>query len=160
MAENYWMLPEEQRAWSTMTGLLTRLPAALDAQLGQAAGLTLFEYTALSALARAKHRTLRMSVLAQRTHGSLSRLSHVMRRLETQGLVRREPAEDDRRVTKVVLTSAGLQRVRAATPVHDRQVRHLFAGADPGDLNGFSHLGEHVLRRLAPPSAAGNDGRA
>src|SRR5690606_17844984 len=79
VADTDTLLPEEQHTWSTITGLLTTLPAVLDAALGRAANLTYFEYTALAALAAAEGRTLSMSTLAHRTHGSLSRVSHVIR---------------------------------------------------------------------------------
>lgn len=159
MADTDTLLPEEQHAWSTITGLLTTLPAVLDAALGRAANLTYFEYTALAALAAAEGRTLSMSTLAHRTHGSLSRVSHVIRRLEAQGLVRRETSLTDRRVTEAVLTPTGLDRVRVAAPVHDRHVRQLLEGLDVSDLTVLDRLGGHVLQRLAPARPEGRDAR-
>lgn len=62
--------------------LMMRLPALLDAQLQRDADLTHFEYGVMSSLSTAPDRTLRMSALADFTSASLSRLSHVVSRLE------------------------------------------------------------------------------
>lgn len=149
------LLPAERRAWRALSGVLTRLPSVLDAQLAKDAGLTLFEYTALAELSAAQPRRLPMSVLAERAHGSLSRTSHVMRRLESQGLVRRQPHGQDRRVTEVVLLPEGARRVRRATPGHTDRVRALLVeGVEPADLAAFTLVGEHVLDRLTGASAS------
>ena len=85
-----WLSDEQQAAWRPFVGLLLRLPAALDAQLQKDAGITQFDYLVLSGLSEAPNRTLRMSELAARANSSLSRLSHVVSRLEAKGWVRRE----------------------------------------------------------------------
>src|SRR5690606_35320721 len=90
-----WLTPEEQRAWVALTGMLIKLPTALDAAMAKEAGLTFFEYMVLAMLAEEDDGTLRMSTLAERTNGSLSRLSHVVRRLEKQDLVERVGAPED-----------------------------------------------------------------
>jgi hypothetical protein len=85
-----WLTDDERDAWMPLIGVLIKLPAALDAQLQRDSGLSHFEYMVLSRLSEAPERTLRMSDLAVLANGSLSRLSHVVTRLERRGWVRRE----------------------------------------------------------------------
>ncbi|WP_236573051.1 hypothetical protein [Streptomyces sp. GS7] len=80
--EPRWLSASELDAWKAFSAMLIKLPAALDAQLRSDAGLNQFEYLVLAALSDAPERTLRMSELAVLANGSLSRLSHVVKRLE------------------------------------------------------------------------------
>ena len=50
-----------------------------------------------------------MSLLADLVNASLSRLSHLVTRLESRGLVRREPDPEDGRFTNAILTDKGYQ---------------------------------------------------
>ena len=118
-----WLSDEQQAAWRPFVALLLRLPAALDAQLQKDAGITQFDYLVLSGLSEAPGRTLRMSELAATANSSLSRLSHVVSRLEAKGWVRREPCPGDGRFINAVLTDEGLQKVVATAPGHVAAVR-------------------------------------
>ena len=89
MTEPRWLSKQEQGAWRTFAGMLLKLPAALDAQLQRDAGITHFEYLVLAGLSQAPDHALRMSSLACLVNGSLSRLSHVISRLERRGWVER-----------------------------------------------------------------------
>ncbi len=102
-----WLSPDELRAWLPVGGLLLKLPAALDAQMQRDSGLSHFEYLVLANLSEAPDRTRRMSELAALANGSLSRLSHVVKRLEARGWVERKACPTDGRYTNAVLTAAG-----------------------------------------------------
>ncbi len=118
-----WLDDDEQRAWRALVSLLLRLPAALERQLQQDADLTHFEYFVLALLSEAEARTLRLSHLAAQVDASLSRLSHVITRLERRGLVRRAPCPEERRATNASLTDEGLALVVATAPGHVAEVR-------------------------------------
>jgi DNA-binding MarR family transcriptional regulator len=120
-----WLSDEQQVAWRSFVAVLERLPAALDAELQKDARITQFDYLVLSGLSEAPDRTLRMSELAARASGSLSRLSHVVSRLEAKGWVRREPCAGDGRFINAVLTEEGWQKVVATAPGHVAAVREL-----------------------------------
>ena len=120
-----WLTDEQQAAWRPFIALLLRLPAALDAQLQRDAGITNFDYLVLSGLSESPSRTLRMSELAAIANSSLSRLSHVVSRLEARGWVRREPCPGDGRFINAVLTDEGWQKVLATAPGHVAAVREL-----------------------------------
>lgn len=120
-----WLSDEQQAAWRHFIALLIRFPAALDAELQKDAGITQFDYLVLSGLSEAPNRTLRMSELAATASSSLSRLSHVVSRLEAKGWVRRVPCPGDGRFINAVLTEEGWQKVVATAPGHVTAVREL-----------------------------------
>jgi DNA-binding MarR family transcriptional regulator len=124
-----WLSPDEQANWRQLVALLFRLPGALDAQLQRDAGISNFEYMVLSQLSEAEKHTLRMSDLASMASGSLSRLSHVVSRLEKRGWVRRESCPGDGRFVNAVLTDEGMAKVIATAPGHVEAVRRFVVDA-------------------------------
>jgi len=120
-----WLTEDEQQTWIALAGALIKVPAALDSQLQRDAGLSYFEYLVLSWLSMAPERTARMSELADLVNSSLSRLSHVARRLERQGWLSRRPDPTDGRYTLATLSEDGWAKVRAAAPGHVETVRRI-----------------------------------
>lgn len=141
-----WLSDEEQRAWRPFVALLIKLPATLDAQLQKDAGLSHFDYLVLSSLSQAPDRTLRMSELAALASGSLSRLSHVVSRLESRGWVRRQACGGDGRFINAVLTEEGWRKVVATAPGHVAAVRSLLVDTlTPEQLRALGAISEQVL---------------
>ena len=137
-----WLDDEEQEAWRQLAAVITRLPAALAAQLQRDADLTHFGYWVLAMLSEAPSGSLRMSELAARANSSLSRMSHGVGRLEKQGWVRRERSPDDGRGSVAVLTPAGRAKVEEAAPGHVAEVRRLvFDGLDAEGVRRLAELG-------------------
>src|SRR5919112_6365661 len=118
MDEPRWLTDEQQQAWRRFVTVLLKVPAALEAQLQRDAGLTHMGYLVLSTLSERDDRRLAMSKLAKQATASLSRLSHVVARLEDQGWVRRERDPEDGRVQIAVLTETGWDKVVASAPGH------------------------------------------
>src|SRR3984957_5541105 len=147
MDDMEWLSDEQQAAWRPFVALLLRLPAALDAQLQKEAGITQFDYLVLSALSEADDRALRMSELAATANSSMSRLSHVVSRLETRGWVRREPCPGDGRFINAVLTHEGGQKVLATAPRAVSAVRELLV--DTLTSEEFTQLGALSEKILA-----------
>jgi DNA-binding MarR family transcriptional regulator len=149
--EPRWLDADERAAWLTLAGVVTLLPAALDAQLQRDAGLSHFEYMVLAMLSERPTRTARMSELAALANGSLSRLSHVARRLEDQGLITRHACAEDRRATNAVLTDAGYAKVVDTAPGHVETVRKLvFDALEPAHREQLRTIGERILDRINP----------
>lgn len=123
--EPRWLDEDQQRTWRRFGALMQLLPVALEAPLQREADLSYFSYLVLAMLSEAPERTRRMSELAALSNASLSRLSHVVSRLERAGWVRRAPDREDRRVTAATLTEDGYRKVVAAAPVHVASVREL-----------------------------------
>ena len=101
-----WLAPDQLASWLSVVRLITRLPWAIDSQLHRDADLSMIEYMTMAMLGDAPQWTLRMSELAERTSVSLSRLSHLVTRLENRGYVRREADPADGRFTNAILLPA------------------------------------------------------
>ena len=141
-----WLTDEQQAAWRPVAALLFRLPALLEAELQKDAGIGHFEYMVLSGLSEAPGRTLRMSELAAMASGSLSRLSHVVARLEAKGWVRRESCPGDGRFINAVLTDAGWDKIVATAPGHVAAVQRLLIDTlTPEELRSLGAISTQVL---------------
>ena len=123
--EPRWLDTEEQETWFALTGMLSWLPDALDAQLQRDAGISHFEYQVMAMLSMAPQRTRRMSEVAALANGSLTRLSRTVDRLDKRGWVIRRPDPEDGRATLAVLTDAGWNKVVTTAPGHVAEVRRL-----------------------------------
>jgi DNA-binding MarR family transcriptional regulator len=146
-----WLEPEQLRSWMTLAALMIRLPGALDYQLQRDSGLTHFEYTVLAGLSESPGRSLRMSNLAGFANGSLSRLSHVVKRLERRGLVERRPSEEDRRITVATITEAGFAQLVEAAPGHVATVRkYVIDALSPEQLQQLKVIGDQILEKVDP----------
>lgn len=120
-----WLDDDQQQAWRHVVGLFMTLPSAIDSDLQRNAGMTLYEYLVLASLSEAPDGMLQMSDLAQRANSTLSRLSHLISRLEKRGWVVKRPCENDRRASTVVLTAAGKKKIRGAALGHAQLVQQL-----------------------------------
>ncbi|GIE31120.1 MarR family transcriptional regulator [Actinoplanes italicus] len=146
-----WLSPEQLSAWVRFIGVVELLPGALDSQLRRDAQLTHFDYYVLSQLSEAPGHTLRMTALADRTAATLARLSHVVQRLETRGLLERFPCPEDRRATNARLTADGLQKVRDSAPGHVATVREYVIDAlTPEQVTQLGAISDAILARLDP----------
>lgn len=119
-----WLDPVEQRAWQAIVALMTRIPGALDTRLQRESGLTHFEFRVLSVLSEEPGHRLQLSDLAHKANASLSRLSHVVSKLERLGWARRDTTAG-RRGVHAVLTDAGFEKVIEAAPGYVDAVRRL-----------------------------------
>lgn len=144
MDEPRWLTDEQQQVWRRLIEVLVRVPAGLEAQLQRDADLTHMGYIVLSSLSEQAGRRLAMSQLAKAANASLSRLSHVVARLEGQGWVRRERNPEDGRVQIAVLTEEGYQKVVKTAPGHAEAVQQLV----------FDRLTSTQVRQLAKVAEA------
>ncbi len=144
-----WLSPVEERAWRSIVALMTRLPGALDTELQRESGVTHFEYWVLTLLSEAPERRLQMSELAHRANSSLSRLSHVVSKLERMGWARRS-STSGRRGVQAVLSEAGHRKVVEAAPGYLDMIRRLvFDGLDTDQTTTLAELGEALNTQLA-----------
>lgn len=144
-----WLDDEQQAAWRAFNGAMVRLRWALECELQRDAGLSFLEYHALARLSEMPEHTMRMSELAEVTDSSLSRLSHLIKRLEARQLVRRETDPDDGRYTNAILTPEGLELLVASAPAHVAKVRELVIDAlTPAQLRQLRTASERILERV------------
>lgn len=155
--EPRWLTQDELGAWLANSAIMISLPAALDARMQRESQLTFFEYMVLSVLSEEPERTMQMSALATRTAASLSRLSHVVGRLEKRGLLTRSRIPGAGRRTNTTLTEVGNDVVVAAAPGHVAAVReYLIDELEPRDLKALQRIGtavESAINRARATSA-------
>jgi DNA-binding MarR family transcriptional regulator len=144
-----WLDEEEMTTWLAFVRVVMRLPNALDGQVRSDADLSYFEYSVLVVLEHTEDQTMRMSDLAFLCNGSLSRLSHVARRLESHGLIRRFACPSDGRSTLAALTDAGRERLAQAAPGHVKLVRALvFDELTREEMRQLGELSQRILNRI------------
>jgi DNA-binding MarR family transcriptional regulator len=128
----------------------------LDAQLRRHHALAVTEFDVLITLFNAPGRRLRMSELAERVLLSPAGVTHLVTRLERDGLVRREVDPEDRRKWFTVLTEGGDQALRAARPTHNDVLRRtLLAATSQSDRRVLRRVWQR-LSALTPNPSSGN----
>ena len=144
-----WLTAAELDSWLSVVRMLTWLPWSIDQQLQRDSRLRMVEYQVLAMLSTSPERTMRMSSLAEVTNASLSRLSHLVKRLEARGLVRREPDPTDGRFTKAILTEKGFRAIAEAAPGHVSHVRSLvIAVLSPEQLRRLGRHADRIVSRI------------
>ena len=130
------------RAFLTAYGRVTR---RINRDLAEAGLPDLGWYDVLWALYEAPDRRLRMRELADRVVISRTGLVRLVDRIETAGLVRREPVPGDRRGAYVAITDDGAALLRRMWPVYRRGVAEHFAA----HLDARAGLIRRVLEGVA-----------
>ena len=130
---------EEEAVMRALGRMMLRLPRALNADLEQGQRMSASEYSVLRHLSESENRQMRMSELAQACDMSLSGMTRLAAKLESQGYVERVKCAEDARGWNAVLTERGLARLREAWPTHLASVRR----------HVFDHLGDLDLEALA-----------
>ncbi|MCU4185453.1 MarR family winged helix-turn-helix transcriptional regulator [Acidiferrimicrobium sp. IK] len=162
MSDTRWLDDEEALAWRNWLVLSARVRAAVGRDLARDHAMSEPEYAVLVNLSEAPEHRLRMSELAARLDWSRSRLSHLLGRMETRGLVTRVDCPEDGRSSFAALTDLGLEEIRLAAPSHVASVRRHFVDLLPRDeLVRLGSLATAMLERLeaaagpCPGTAAG-----
>ena len=116
-------------AWRAVLGAHTSVVAHAEAALAAAELPPLAWYDVLWALRRAPARRIRMAELAASLTISRGGLTKLADRLESAGLIRREPADNDGRGLYAVLTADGNTLLRRMWPAYSRALRETFVSA-------------------------------
>ena len=144
-----WLSDAEVGSWLSVVRMMTWLPWSIDQQLRRDSNLGMVEYQVMARLSQSPGRTLRMSALADLANASLSRLSHLVKRLEERGLVRREADPADGRFTNAILTGEGLRVLAAAAPGHVAHVRSLVIDVlSPEQLRRMGLAADRIMARI------------
>lgn len=155
----YPLTPAQQRAWLTYMRVHHRLEYEMNRQLQADSGLSLGDYTVMTALSQAPGRRLQLSALAGVIGWERSRLSHHLLRMADRDLVQRTASESDGRGTDAVLTATGWTTLEAAAVTHAAWVqRAFFAALDAGQEAALADaLGAVYDNLLREGSLPGHD---
>ena len=118
-----YLTDAEFHVWHGCLQFTNAAMRALDEALSAAHGISVKEFDVLITLFNAPDGKLRMTELAERVVPTPSGVTHLVTRLERDGLVRRTVDEHDRRSFFAELTRAGRRRLREARPTHNDVIR-------------------------------------
>ncbi|MFD3459846.1 MarR family winged helix-turn-helix transcriptional regulator [Nocardia fluminea] len=137
---------DEVDAWNSLAGVVALMAPELETRLRRKCGLNHIQYRVLELLYARPGRRQRMILLAEATDASISRMSHVVAKLERAGLVTR--SNDSGRY--VELTDAGLDAYTHAVPHYIIAVRQLFldAWSTPELRRQFAAMTADLARHL------------
>ncbi len=146
-----WLTPCQIEDWKALMAVTLALPAALDRQLKRDSCLNGFEYHVLAALSESPGRALPMSVLATLANGSMSRLSHVVGRLEAAGWVERRSSQLTGCRTEARLTESGWIKIQEAAPGHVSEARRLVVDVlTPEELRALGAAARKIVQMADP----------
>lgn len=141
---------EEMDFWHRVVAVYMGVLPALERDLQRAGNLSFFEFQVLEHLSSIDG-AMSMTRLAARCNSSLSRLSHVARKLEGRDLLARQLSEYDKRVTVAELTESGRQLVEGARDAyHDSIESRVLESLSPEELRQATRLLDTMLRRNNP----------
>jgi DNA-binding MarR family transcriptional regulator len=144
-----WLTEAELSSWLSVVRMMTWLPWSIDHQLRRDSDLAMVEYQVMARLSQSPGRTLRMGLLADLVNSSVSRLSHLVKRLEERGLVRRETDPADGRFIHATLTDEGFEVLAKAAPAHVAHVRSLVVDAlSPEQLRRLGLSADRIMSRI------------
>ena len=126
--EQEWfkLSPQQRAAWAGFIRTHASIVKELDAELQAAHGLPLSSYDVLVQLSLAPNGWMQMFELAEAVHFSRSGLTHLVDRMEYQGLLERHRGDRDPHQVFACITGPGLERLAETTPTHLAGVRRRF----------------------------------
>jgi DNA-binding MarR family transcriptional regulator len=148
----------EMRSWQNFLEAALRMSATLNRGLIDSHELTLVDVRLLDMLDKSATGAARMGDLAEGLMSLPSRVTRQIRRLEGQGLVRREASPDDGRGVLAAITDEGRMAVKRAMVTYSQCVKaHFLSHLSRPQL---AALGETCRRinaglKVAPPTRMG-----
>ena len=137
-------------AWATD---LVRLEIALwdrvDARLRESHELPLAFFESLLFISRARAGSMRVGDLARALRVTVGGTSKLVDRIERAGLIAREPDPDDRRASRVALTTAGKRTLTAAVKTYEAEVSSILGGVlSPAEQQQMSDYVSRLLTSI------------
>ncbi len=120
------------RLWLRLFSTTTMIERTLGSALKREFGSSLPRFDLLAQLDRAPS-GLRMGELSDRILTTGGNVTWLVRALETDGMVTRRIAPDDKRAAVVTLTAAGRRHFAAMARAHERWVTSMFASLSSAD---------------------------
>jgi DNA-binding MarR family transcriptional regulator len=135
------------------TSELIRLEIALwdrvNARLQESHELPLAFFEPLHVVSRAREDSMRVGDLARELRITVGGTSKLVDRMEDAGLIAREPDADDRRASRVALTTAGKRKLSAAVKSYEAEVAAILAGVlSPEEQRQMSRYASRLLTSI------------
>lgn len=145
--EHEFLEPDEYGAWNALLTISQTVLRDLDEALREKVGLSVSEFDVLITLFNAPDRRLGMTALARQVMLSPSGLTHLVTRMERDGLLTREVDPGDRRKFYAVLSDAGDAKLAEARRTHNDALRRtLLPRLTASDRQRLVALGDRLRR--------------
>jgi DNA-binding MarR family transcriptional regulator len=156
--DHEFLSPDEWESWTSVMLLHRSVLQELDAQLRRRHDLAVTEFDVLFTLFNAPERRMRMAQLAEQVLLSPAGTTHLVTRLERDGLVRREVDPADGRKWFTVLTEGGDNALKSARPTHNDVLRRtLLAATTSTDRRTLRRIWCQMSAQTPPAGPAKRD---
>ncbi len=115
------------KLWLNLAKTAAQVHGAANARLREAYGQSMARFDVLSQLARAEGQAMRAGALSRALIASSGNISRLLDRMQSEGLLERRPAAQDRRGVMVALSPAGAALFARMARDHERWIRDYFA---------------------------------
>jgi DNA-binding MarR family transcriptional regulator len=122
----------------------------VDARLRESHELPLAFFESLLFISGAPRGSMRVGDLARALRVTVGGTSKIVDRIERAGLIAREPDPDDRRASRVALTTAGKRKLTAALKTYEVEVGSFLGGVlSPLEQQQMSDYVSRLLASIA-----------
>lgn len=137
---------ELHMAMMTLVGVMNR--PQRDEQMVAAAGINLDRALFPLLVSVGRLGPIGVGEVADRVGRDYTTVSRQMAKLESLGLIRRQPGEKDRRVTEATATEAGVAMNAAIDVARGKMARRIFDQWDDADIETLTRLMSRFAREL------------
>jgi len=137
------------RAWVQMLKAAKRIESEVRTHFATEHKTTLSRFDVLANLERLPGQRAGTSQLSKMLLASRGNITRLLDRMESDGLVRREPKMNDRRVIEVRLTAAGARLFARLAPDHEGWAHDIFSALSEAEIEAFILMLRKLRQRLA-----------
>ena len=116
MDDPRWLDEANSEAWRSFVTMQEGLSEYIERQLRAHSGMSSADYEVLAHLSEVPEGRIRSNALARLLRWEKGRLSQHLTRMQSRGLIRREPCPTDQRGAVVVITERRLRADRGSRP--------------------------------------------
>lgn len=138
---------EDVRTWLQMVKAVLPMEREANRRFAKEFGQSLPRFDVLAQLDLVGDAGVPVGTLAERLIASAGNITHLLTRMEREGLIARETAPDDRRSQIVRITEAGTAMYRRMADYHDRWIVGRMKALTPDEKQELKTL----LRKLRLP---------
>ncbi len=151
MPNAQWLDDRETVVWRGFLEASQHLLTSMDRQLVRDSQLSAAEYAVLVPLSEITGGVVRARDLGLSLGWDRSRLSHLLKRMETRGLLERKECPSDARGLNVEITEDGRKTISQAAPGHLDFVRnHFFDLLTSDEQEALASVSRKILANLQP----------
>lgn len=146
------------RAWVQLLKTAKRIESEVASYFANEHSTSLSRFDVLANLERSPGRATGTSQLSKMLLASRGNITRLLDRMESDGLIRREPSVNDRRISEVHMTAAGELLFARLAPDHEGWAHEIFGVLSEADLTEFINMLQKLRERLGELPKPGQAG--